>query len=203
MAEQGKPIKGRGAGDNPANRFHDYRREAFDDGWGTLDDTPETVKTELIADNSRSVIVYNQSPDVPFDRSINPYRGCEHGCAYCFARPTHAYLDCSPGLDFETRILAKTNAPELLRRELSAPGYHCEPIAIGVNTDAYQPAERRFRITRRLLAVLAPHRTLDLSITTKSDLVLRDLDLIAELARTRRLTVNLSLSTVDPRLAGR
>lgn len=200
MAEQGRPIKGRGAGDNPPNRFHDYRREAFDDGWGTLDVAPETVKTELIADNSRSVIVYNQSPDVPFDRSINPYRGCEHGCVYCFARPTHAYLDCSPGLDFETKIFYKPDAASLLRKELARPAYRCRPIALGVNTDAYQPAERGLGITRAILEVLLETRH-PVGIVTKSALVERDLDLLGEMAQRDLVHVMVSVTTLDRTLA--
>src|SRR5918996_857216 len=164
--------KGRGATFNPKVRFESTELDPFDDGWDSLaqaraDDPPP--QTEVMPDSSRSVIVRNTSPDIPFDRSINPYRGCEHGCVYCYARPTHAYLGLSPGLDFETRLLAKFEAASLLERELARPGYACQPIALGTNTDPYQPVERRLRITRGVLEVLArrlepraaaPHRRL-------------------------------------------
>src|SRR5690348_15864556 len=146
-------FKGRGALSNPHNRFDHQRSERVDDGW--FRDEPETsIATELRPDATRGIIARNDSPDIPFDQSINPYRGCEHGCIYCFARPTHAYLGLSPGLDFETRLFAKTAAPELLRRELSHPNYVCDIIALGANTDPYQPIEREHCITRGILEVL-------------------------------------------------
>jgi len=193
-------IKGRGTAANPANRFHQRHVEPFDDGWGAGEDQPQRPRTTLLADSSRSLLVYNQSPDVPFDRSINPYRGCEHGCVYCYARPSHAYLDCSPGLDFETRIFHKPNAAALLREELGRPGYRCQPIALGVNTDAYQPAERDLKITREILQLLLEFRH-PVGIVTKSALVERDLDLLSELAQHKLVHVTLSVTTLDRTLA--
>jgi len=200
MTEPGHRIKGRAAVNNPANRFHDYRHEAFDDGWGIPDADLDAPETELIADASRSVLVYNQSPDVPFDRSVNPYRGCEHGCVYCFARPTHAYLDCSAGLDFETKIFYKANAAELLEQALAKPRYRCQPLALGVNTDAYQPAERKLKITRGILEVLLAHRH-PVGIVTKSALLERDLDLLADMAGRDLVHVMVSVTSLDKRLA--
>lgn len=200
MTEKCLPIKGRAALDNPANRFHESHHEAFDDGWGSMDAEATAPATELLIDNSRSVIVYNMSPDLPFDRSINPYRGCEHGCVYCFARPTHAYLDCSPGLDFETKIFYKPRAAELLANELGKPRYQCRPIALGVNTDAYQPAERSLKITRSILEVLLDFRH-PVGIVTKSALVERDLELLREMADRRLIHVMVSVTTLDKTLA--
>ncbi|MEN8760826.1 MAG: PA0069 family radical SAM protein [Thiogranum sp.] len=200
MTESRKRIKGRAVLNNPANRFQACRHEIFDDGWGEQDADPDTPATELIRDASRSVLVYNQSPDVPFDRSVNPYRGCEHGCVYCFARPTHAYLDCSAGLDFETRIFYKADAAELLEQELGKPRYRCQPIALGVNTDAYQPAERTLKITRGILEVLLAHRH-PVGIVTKSALVERDLDLLGDMAGRNLVHVMISVTSLDKRLA--
>ena len=200
VPKSSKRIRGRAAVSNPASRFHAWRHEAFDDGWGTADEDFDEPGTELIADASRSLIVYNQSPDVPFDRSINPYRGCEHGCVYCFARPTHAYLDCSAGLDFETRIFYKSNAAEILADELGKPCYQCQPLALGVNTDAYQPAERKLKISRRVLEVLLAHRH-PVSIVTKSALVERDLDLLADMASRNLVHVMVSVTSLDKTLA--
>ena len=197
--DQAKVLRGRGATSNASGRFDAHRVEAFDDGWERLDDQPPP-KTSVQADTSRSLLVYNESPDIPFDRSINPYRGCEHGCIYCFARPTHAYLGLSPGLDFETRLFSKSNAAALLEEALRKPGYRCEPIALGVNTDAYQPVERRLGITRSLLEVLQRYRH-PLTIVTKSALVERDLDILGELARHNLASVNISLTTLDGELA--
>jgi len=197
----GHPIKGRGALDNPDNRFDSHTREAVDDGWGSLG-ALENPARELVRDASRSVIARNDSPDVPFRQSINPYRGCEHGCVYCFARPTHAYLGYSPGLDFETRLHYKPDAAELLRRELAAPGYRCAPIALGVNTDAYQPLERQLGITRSVLEVLLATRH-PLSIITKGALIERDLDLLRPLAEQGLVQVMVSLTTLDAPLARR
>jgi DNA repair photolyase len=200
VSSSGKVIKGRGTSSNPANRFHELYREAFDDGWDVSEPEPDRPETTLLPDSSRSLIVYNTSPDVPFDRSINPYRGCEHGCVYCFARPTHAYLDCSPGLDFETRIFYKPRAAALLRKELEHPGYRCQPIALGVNTDAYQPAERELKITREILQVLLEYRH-PVGIVTKSALIERDLDLLGEMAERNLLHVMVSVTTLDRTLA--
>jgi DNA repair photolyase len=196
------PRKGRGATSNPANRYEAWHSEAIDDGWGSLEQPPERLRTELGIDASRSVITYNNSPDVPFDRSINPYRGCEHGCVYCFARPSHAYLGYSPGLDFETRLLHKPDAPGLLRDELAKPGYRCETIALGINTDAYQPVERRLGLTRRILEVLAECEH-PVSVVTKAALIERDLDLLGPMAARGLASVAVSLTTLDHGLARR
>lgn len=193
-------IKGRGTAANPANRFHERRLEPFDDGWNAGESEAPRPRTTLLPDNSRSLLVYNQSPDVPFDRSINPYRGCEHGCVYCYARPSHAYLDCSPGLDFETRIFYKPEAAALLRKELARPGYCPEPIALGMNTDAYQPAERELKITRGILQLLLACRH-PVGIVTKSALVERDLDLLSEMARQKLVHVTVSVTSLDRTLA--
>ena len=193
------PIKGRGAGSNPVGRFEACDREDVDDGW----DTPyEPAFTELIRDASRSIIARNDSPDVPFEQSINPYRGCEHGCVYCYARPSHAYLGHSPGLDFETRIHYKPDAAPLLREALGRRGYRCHILALGANTDPYQPVERRLGITRELLEVMLEHRH-PVGIVTKSALVERDLDLLTELAGRQLVHVRLSVTTLDTELARR
>jgi DNA repair photolyase len=197
-----RPRKGRGAAANPPGRFETHIRAREDDGWGSMDPDPPAVPTQLRVDTARSVISYNQSPDVPFDRSINPYRGCEHGCAYCFARPSHAYLGLSPGLDFETRLFYKPDAPEVLARELSRPGYRCAPIALGVNTDAYQPAERRLGLTRALLEVLWAFRH-PVCILTKSALIQRDLDILTPMAEAGLVSVSVSLTTLDTPLCRR
>ena len=189
---------GRGAALNPAGRFERWQSVDEDDGW--TDRAPRRAPTVVAFDASRTVIARNDSPDVPFDRSVNPYRGCEHGCAYCFARPSHAYLGLSPGLDFETRIVAKRDAPALLAREIGRPGYRPAVLALGSNTDPYQPVERRLRITRGVLEVLerAAH---PVCVVTKSDLVLRDLDLLESLARRNLVHVLLSVTTLDSSLA--
>ncbi|HKJ83323.1 MAG TPA: PA0069 family radical SAM protein [Mariprofundaceae bacterium] len=194
------PIKGRGAIANPSGRFAEQQSEVLDDGWWQEDEP--TPQTRILVDTARSVISYNDSPDVPFDRSINPYRGCEHGCTYCFARPTHSYLDLSPGLDFETMIFHKPEAPALLRRELSKPGYRPAPVALGINTDGWQPVEKALKLTRRLLSVLAEFRH-PVSIVTKSSLIVRDLDLLAPMAAQRLVSVAFSVPTLDPELARR
>jgi len=193
---------GRGATLSPDNRYSARSREEVDDGWGSLDAPLEPLATTLTVDASRSVISYNTSPDVGFDRSINPYRGCEHGCVYCFARPTHAYLDLSPGLDFESRLFYKPDAPELLRKELAAPRYQCAPIAVGIITDSYQPVERRLGLTRGILEVLLETRH-PFSIVTKSALIERDLDLLAEAARLNLIGVAVSITTLRRDLARR
>ena len=191
--------RGRGAHSNATGRYEPLARLAVDDGWEKLEDLPP-FKTDVTVDATRKIITRNDSPDISFDRSINPYRGCEHGCVYCFARPTHAFLGLSPGLDFESKLFMKPNAPELLERELSAPGYTPKVIAIGTNTDPYQPIERRFQIMRRILEVLerAGH---PVGIVTKSALVLRDLDILARMAKRDLVKVALSVTTLDPQLA--
>jgi DNA repair photolyase len=203
------PRKGRGATFNPENRFAERTREPVDDGWASPADASATdgtptppPKTTVRIQQARTIISRNDSPDIPFTQSINPYQGCEHGCIYCYARPSHAYLDLSPGLDFETRLFAKTNAAELLRRELARPGYRCEPIALGANTDPYQPIEREWRITRQLIEVLAECGH-PLTITTKGALIERDIDLLAALASRRLVRVSISIGTLDRELARR
>jgi len=170
---------------------------AEDDGW--YQEVPETQNTEVIIEKAKSIISRNTSPDLPFDRSVNPYRGCEHGCIYCYARPSHAYWDMSPGLDFETRLIAKTNAAQVLEEQLSKPGYQCAPINLGSNTDPYQPIEREYKITRQTLEVLQRYRH-PVTIVTKGSLILRDLDLLAELAQRRLVSVMISLTTLDDEL---
>src|SRR3982075_3501829 len=191
----------RGAQTNESGRFEAEARVAFDDGWQSLDELPP-FKTTVAIDTARKVITRNDSPDIGFDRSINPYRGCEHGCVYCFARPTHAYLGLSPGLDFESKLFVKPDAPQLLERELSAPGYQPRTIAIGTNTDPYQPIEREYRVMRGILEVLerAGH---PVGIVTKSALILRDLDIRARLAERTLVRVAVSVTPLDAKLAGR
>src|SRR5690348_1683325 len=191
--------RGRGAQSNDSGRFEAEARVAFDDGWQSLDELPP-FKTTVALDTARKVITRNDSPDISFDRSINPYRGCEHGCVYCFARPTHAYLGLSPGLDFESKLYAKPDAPRLLERELSDPNYSPRIIAIGTNTDPYQPIEREHQIMRRILEVLerCGH---PVGIVTKSALVMRDLDILARMAQRDLVKVALSVTTLDARLA--
>src|ERR1051326_3016958 len=191
--------RGRGAQSNASGRYEPLARVAFDDGWQSLEDLPPFA-TSVSVDASRKVITRNESPDIGFDRSINPYRGCEHGCVYCFARPTHAYLGLSPGLDFESKLFVKPDAPELLERELSAPNYQPRTIAIGTNTDPYQPIDRRYQIMRRILEVLerAGH---PVGIVTKSALVLRDIDILSRMAERNLVKVALSVTTLDAELA--
>lgn len=193
-------YKGRGAVSNADGRYESRRHEAFDDGWGTVDEPLPPLTTTVTPDSARTIITYNKSPDVGFDRSINPYRGCEHGCSYCFARPTHAYLGLSPGLDFETKLFAKFDAAQLLERELSKPGYQCQPIALGINTDSYQPIERRLGITRQILEVLCRYNH-PVTIVTKSALIERDLDILATLAERNLVEVCFSITTLDRALA--
>lgn len=193
-------ARGRGALSNATGRFESAVREAFDDGWTPQEAEAGAVRTTLTGETARSIITFNRSPDIHFDRSINPYRGCEHGCIYCFARPTHAYSGLSAGLDFETRLFHKPNAPELLRRELARPGYVPRPIALGVNTDAYQPVERDQRLTRTLLQILAEHHH-PVSLLSKSALIQRDIDLIGPMAAQGLARVGISLTTLDRRLA--
>lgn len=195
------PGPGRGATANPQCRYHAERRELFDDGWFGDEPIPP-LRTQVGIDASRTVLTFNQSPDVPFDRSVNPYRGCEHGCIYCYARPTHAYLGLSPGLDFETRLFCKPDAAKQLERELAAPGYRPRTLVLGANTDPYQPIERRHEITRSVLQVLRDCRH-PVVITTKAPLVLRDLDLLVPMAERRLAAVLVSITTLDPALARR
>ena len=194
-------YKGRGATLSPDNRYSATQREPFDDGWHQ-DEQPERAPTRLFVDSAKKIITYNQSPDVGFDRSINPYRGCEHGCVYCFARPTHAYLDLSPGLDFETQLFHKPDAPGLLIQELAKDNYRPAPVALGINTDAYQPIERRLELTRRILAILVEHKH-PLTIVTKSALIERDIDLLAAAAEQHIAHVAVSITTLDRDLSRR
>jgi DNA repair photolyase len=195
-----RPRKGRGALSNPAGRFETLDSEAVDDGWPG-DDSEASAEPEsvVLTDAARGVISSNQSPDVPFEQSVNPYRGCEHGCVYCYARPTHAWLGLSPGLDFETRLFYKPDAPARLAEELARPGYRCRTIVLGANTDPYQPIERRLGITRGLLEVLAAHRH-PVSVVTKGALIERDLDLLAGLAADGLASVMVSVTTLDDEL---
>ncbi|MGD8577289.1 MAG: PA0069 family radical SAM protein, partial [Thiohalophilus sp.] len=192
--------KGRGADSNAVSRFSEYAREAFDDGWHPDERIP--VRTEFLVDDSRTIISHNDSPDVPFTSSINPYKGCEHGCSYCFARPTHAYLDLSPGLDFESKIFTKPNAAELLRKALARRNYQPEVIVLGANTDAYQPVERRLGITRNIIQELHDHRH-PAAIITKSSLIERDLDLLTPMAEANLVKVFVSVTTLDRELSRR
>jgi DNA repair photolyase len=196
------PRKGRGATTNASGRFESEQRVAFDDGWGEPGAEPEPMplQTRLQVDATRTIIARNTSPDIGFDRSINPYRGCEHGCIYCFARPSHAYLGLSPGLDFESRIFYKPQAAALLAAELSRKGYSCRPMAIGTNTDAYQPAERKLGIMRQILEVLRDFRH-PVTIVTKGALIQRDIDILSEMAAARLACVTVSVTTLDRKLA--
>jgi DNA repair photolyase len=190
----------RGARSHLQGRFESEAREAFDDGWTPEEREAQALQTSVTIERARSIISRNDSPDVGFSQSINPYRGCEHGCIYCYARPSHSYLELSPGLDFETRLFAKTNAAELLREELSRPGYQPSPIALGANTDCYQPIERKHRITRSILEVLAECEH-PVTLVTKSALVERDLDLLGPMAAKNLVKVFVSIGTLDRELA--
>jgi DNA repair photolyase len=196
------PRKGRGAVSNDSGRFESERREPFDDGWGDADAEPTPLPTTLSVDATKTILARNESPDIGFDRSINPYRGCEHGCIYCYARPSHAYLGLSPGLDFESRILYKPRAAELLAAELRKKGYVCRPIALGSNTDPYQPVERRLLITRAILALLYDCRH-PVTIVTKSALIRRDLDILGAMAKEGLVCAMISVTTLDRSLARR
>ena len=188
-------LKGRGATINPEGRFASTRQQSVDDGW-FHEQTPDTIATDVRPEAARSIISHNESPDIPFSQSINPYRGCEHGCIYCYARPSHAYVDLSPGIDFETRLFYKADAARLLREELSRRGYQPQPIMLGANTDPYQPVEKRLRVTRAVLEVLWETRH-PLTIVTKGALVLRDLDLLQQFAARNLVRVFVSLTTLD------
>jgi DNA repair photolyase len=191
--------RGRGARSNPSHRFEVEARQFLDDGWDTLAELPP-LKTEIFVENPKSIITRNQSPDISFDRSINPYRGCEHGCTYCYARPAHAYMGLSPGLDFESKLFIKPNAAALLREELTAPNYTPRTIALGANTDPYQPIEKQYRITRGLIEVLGEFKH-PFGIVTKNAMVTRDIDLLAPLAARGLVKVALSITTLDGKLA--
>jgi DNA repair photolyase len=191
--------RGRGARSNETSRHERFKHHVLDDGWESLADLP-ALKTSVTAEAAKSIITRNNSPDISFDRSINPYQGCEHGCSYCYARPTHANFGLSPGLDFESKLFAKTNAAELLRKELAAPGYRPATIALGANTDPYQPIEKRYRITRQILEVLSDYNH-PVGIVTKSSLVVRDLDILKDMAERNLVKVAISITTLEPRLA--
>jgi DNA repair photolyase len=191
--------RGRGAGSNMSGRYERLSRETIDDGWDSMAEA-KPFKTEVAVERAKTIITRNDSPDLSFDRSINPYRGCEHGCVYCFARPTHAYMGLSPGLDFESRLFAKTNAAQLLEQELSAPGYQPRTMALGTNTDPYQPIEKERRITRNVLEVLSRFNH-PVGIVTKSGLVTRDIDILAPMAAKGLAKVAISITTLDRGLA--
>lgn len=203
MADFGQKTKARGAASNPKNRFEKLEYiETFDDRTAEEIAEADVRRTEFLRDDSQSIITYNNSPDIPFSASLNPYRGCEHGCAYCYARPTHEYLGFSAGLDFESRIVVKENAPELLRKELSAKKWKPQVLAMSGVTDCYQPVERKLEITRRCLGVLAEFRQ-PVAIVTKNHLVTRDIDHLSELARFQAVAVSLSITSLDPELTKR
>lgn len=204
MPDHPKPerIKGRGSRDNPAGRFEKTTAEAFDDGWYRDGEPAAPPRTEVSEERARHVISHNTSPDVPFDASVNPYRGCEHGCAYCYARPSHAYLNLSPGLDFETKLFAKTNAAEILRQDLAKPSYICTPLNLGANTDPYQPIEKRYRITRQVLDVLDACNH-PCTIVTKNALIERDIDLLARMAARKLVHCFISVTSLDNRLSSK
>lgn len=196
------PHKGRAATGNEDSRYSRYRHESCDDGWEPGDADPAALATTVTVETARRIISRNDSPDIPFNQSINAYRGCEHGCIYCYARPTHAYLGLSSGLDFESKLYAKADAAHLLITELRKRGYRCAPIAMGANTDPYQPIERHWRITRQILEILAECRH-PVTITSKAALIERDLDLLARLAADNLVQVQISVTTLDPDLARR
>jgi DNA repair photolyase len=190
-----QPIKGRGAVSNSEGRFESLRVERMHDGWDMLEELSSAPETTVTRESAKSIISRNDSPDIPYDQSINPYRGCEHGCIYCFARPTHSYLNLSPGLDFETKLFYKDNAAELLDRELRRPGYVCSSINLGSATDPYQPIERKLMVTRSLLEVLARFQH-PATVLTKSAMVVRDIDLLAEMAQKQLVSVAISITTL-------
>ncbi|SDF46460.1 MULTISPECIES: PA0069 family radical SAM protein [unclassified Duganella] len=195
-----KAQKGRGAVSNMQGRYELNAREAYDDGWEREEEEVKPWKTHVTEELCKSILSRNASPDLPFSVSLNPYRGCEHGCIYCFARPTHSYLGLSPGMDFESKIFAKVNAPEVLRRELAKPSYQPESIALGVNTDAYQPCEREYKLTRRVLEVLQECQH-PVGLITKNSLIERDIDILAPMAARRQAGVAITLTTLDPAIA--
>ena len=194
-----QPIKGRGTTLRPPGRFESRDTARVDDGWGTIEEELPPFKTTVTPERAKSIISRNDSPDIGFDQSINPYKGCEHGCIYCYARPSHAYLNLSPGLDFESKLFYKPNAAELLDQELRKPGYQVRNISLGANTDPYQPIERRLEVTRSILQVLARFRH-PVGIITKGSMIERDLDLLMDLARDRLVSVGITLTTLEPEL---
>lgn len=200
MTRQPVPVKGRGAVGNPQGRFESLRREPHDDGWPRDEGEAPAPRTIVRIEQARSILNRNDSPDLPFDLALNPYRGCEHGCTYCYARPNHGYVGLSPGIDFETRLFVKADAARLLRAELAAPGYRCEPINIGSATDAYQPIEREHRVTRSIVELLAQCRN-PATVITKSSLIERDIDLWAQMARQRLALAFVTITTLDAGLA--
>ena len=200
MPDRSQVRPGRGATSNPMGRFEPRHSEAADDGWGILDEPLPKLETVVQAEAARVIIARNRSPDMPFTQSINPYRGCEHGCVYCYARPTHAYVNLSPGLDFETKLFYKDGADELLAKELRAKSYQCSPIALGTNTDPYQPIERRYRVTRRVLELLSACDHPVTIVTKAAALIERDLELLASMARRRLVAVFVSITTLNTTL---
>jgi DNA repair photolyase len=194
------PRVGRGAASNPTGRFESTRSEAADDGWGVLDEPLPPLQTTVGIDTSKTIIARNQSPDISFTQSINPYRGCEHGCVYCFARPTHSYLNLSPGLDFETKLFYKPDAVKQLKEELTARNYECSPIALGANTDPYQPIEREYRVTRGILETLSECNHPATIVTKGAAIIERDLDLLASMAKRNLVGVMISVTTLDKEL---
>lgn len=199
VRSSGHRMRGRAAGINPSGRFEPTTRHYFNDGWQTLNELPP-FKTDVSVENPRTIIATNDSPDIPFDRSVNPYRGCEHGCVYCFARPTHSYMGLSAGLDFETRLFAKPNAAKLLRKQLAAPDYEVKSLAMGTNTDPYQPIEKQWRVTREILEVLEETNH-PVGIVTKSALVTRDIDILARMAAKGLARVAVSVTSLDRKLS--
>ena len=200
VTAQKRSINGRGALSNEEGRFESMAHVAIDDGWGPQEQQDEVIKTAVSVDVSKTVISRNKSPDVPFEQSVNPYRGCEHGCVYCYARPTHSYLGLSPGLDFERKLFYKPDVVDQLRQELSAPGYRCQVLALGTNTDPYQPIEKRYQLMRGILELMLETEH-PITITTKSSLVERDLDLLQKLAVSNLVLVSLSVTTLNHDIA--
>jgi DNA repair photolyase len=194
------PRKGRGAASNPAGRFEHERAEAQDDGWGILDEPLPALETLVLPEPAHTIITRNKSPDISFDRSINPYRGCEHGCVYCFARPAHSYVNLSPGLDFETKLFYKADAAKLLEKELAVPSYRCAPIAMGTNTDPYQPIERQYEVTRSILELLDRCNHPVTIVTKGAALIERDVELLGRMAARRLAAVAVSITTLRPEL---
>jgi len=200
MQNRSQLRPGRGAASNPAGRFEPSRSEAADDGWGILDEDLPRLETIVQAEAAKRIIARNNSPDVPFTQSINPYRGCEHGCVYCYARPSHSFVNLSPGLDFETRLFYKQDAAKLLAKELSAKSYECSPIALGANTDPYQPIERKYRVTRSVLELLSNCEHPATIVTKGAALIERDIELLADMAERRLMAVFVSITTLDRKL---
>ncbi len=194
------PLKGRGAATNLTGRHEPLQRVAIDDGWDLEDDDLPPLRTTVTHETSRAAITFNKSPDLPFDRSVNPYRGCEHGCAYCYARPSHANMGLSPGLDFESRLFAKTNVAQVLEKQMRKSGYQCRAIMLGANTDPYQPIEKSYQLSRRILQVLSDHHH-PVAIVTKSTMVLRDMDILAPMAEKGLASVAISVTTLDRQLS--